>query len=100
LKRETLHATGAQATGFHRASERKILGRNIAAPEETPAGGEPEVADPTKQFDTTRKLSAYLLNRAALIPVSVAAILPLAAAGLTELPYKELLGIAKKFLLL
>jgi hypothetical protein len=32
LKKETLSATSAQATQFHRATERKILGRNISAP--------------------------------------------------------------------
>ena len=64
------------------------------------AGGDGEIPDPTKQFDATRKLSAFLVNRSALVPVSAAALLPLAAAGITELPYKELLAIVKRFLLL
>jgi hypothetical protein len=100
LKADALHAFGAQATRYHRAVERKLLGRNVAAPEESEAAADQDVPDPTKQFDTTRKLSVFLVNRSALVPVSAAALLPLAAAGMTQLPYKELLSIVKRFLLL
>jgi|SRR5215813_10786438 len=100
LKAETMNACGAQATRYNRAIERKLLGRNMAAPEESEGAGDPDVADPTKQFDATRKLSVFLIHRSALVPVSAAALLPLAAAGLTQLPYKDLLSIVKRFLLL
>ena len=96
LKIETLAATGAQATQFHRAAERNTLGRNIAVPGETDA----DIADPSKQYDTTRKLSVWLFNRSALMPVAAAALLPLAAVAATQLPYKELMSILKKLLLL
>lgn len=100
LKKETLSATGAQATQFHRASERKSLGRNIFAPESGEGAEQVDVADPSKQFDTTRKLSVWLFNRSALVPVAAAALLPIAAVGATQLPYKDLISIVKKLLLL
>jgi hypothetical protein len=61
--------------------------------------GSADVADPAKQFEATRKMSTLLLDRSALGPVSAAALLPLVAAGSTQLPYKELLSIFKKLLL-
>jgi hypothetical protein len=77
-----------------------VLGGNIASPDPTEGDGEDEIGDPSKEYDTARKLSIFLVSRAALIPVAAAAVLPLAAAGLTEFPYKELLSIVKKLLLL
>lgn len=59
-----------------------------------------KIPDPSKVFATARKLSVLLVSRSALLPVSVAALLPLVAAGTTQLPIKEILGIAKRFLLL
>ena len=53
-----------------------------------------------KQFEATRKMSTLLIDRSALVPVGAAALLPLVAAGATQMPYKELLGILKKLLLL
>lgn len=100
LKMETLAATGAQATQFHRASERKTLGRNIAVPDQAEVEAQGDIADPSKQYDTTRKLSLWLFNRSALVPVAAAALLPIAAAAATQLPYKELMGIVRKLLLL
>jgi len=100
LKKDTLSAAGAQATQFHRASERKTLGRNISAPDAAEAEKQADVADPSKQFDATRKLSVWLFNRSALVPVAAAAILPLAAAGATRLPYKDIMNIVKNLLLL
>ncbi len=100
LKQETLAQAGVQAIRFHRAQERKTLGLNIAAPDPKEAEAEGEVADPSKQFDTTRKLSVSLFNRSALVPVAAAAILPLAGAAAAQLPYKDLLNILKKLLLL
>jgi len=86
LKQETLAQAGAQAIRFHRAQERKTLGLNIAAPDPKEAEAEGEVADPSKQFDTTRKLSVSLFNRSALVPVAAAAILPLAGARRPSCP--------------
>jgi hypothetical protein len=49
---------------------------------------------------SVRKLSTFLFNREALLPISAAALLPLVAAGATQLPFKEILKIMKKMLLL
>ncbi|MDX8495328.1 hypothetical protein RFN29_27600 [Mesorhizobium sp. VK22B] len=98
LKKETLAATGAQATQFHREWERKTLGHNIAAGET--AEEQVDVADPSKQFETTGKLSIWLFKRSTLVPVAVAALLPLAAVAATQLPYKDVAIILKKLLLL
>lgn len=99
LKEQTLLASSAQATRHHRAAERALLGRNIAAPD----GAEPDVAedipDPSKTFATTRKLTTILFSRTALLPVASAALLPLVAAGATQLPVKELIGVVKRILL-
>lgn len=100
LKVRSLAATSTAATRFFRASERKVLGANIAAPDESEAAGQGDVQDPSKQFDATRKLSRWLVDRSTLVPVAASALLPLIAAGATHLPYKELLGVAKKLLLL
>ncbi len=100
LKRQTQLIAGAQATRFHRQAERKLFGDNIAWPDEDEKSGGDEVADSSKQFDLARKLNVYLINRSALFPVALAAIVPLVVAGSTKLPYKEILSVAKKLLLL
>jgi hypothetical protein len=100
LKEETLLIYSAQATRYHRLMERKLVGRNVGAPAESEAANSEEVPDPSKQFDTARKLSVLLVSRSALVPVCAAALAPLAAAGITRLPYKELISIVKRLLLL
>lgn len=100
LKARTLAASGSQATRAMRLAERKLLGINVAAPEAEEGQDPQEVADPSKHFEATDKLSVFLLNRSALVPLGAAALLPLAAAGMTKLPYKDLFSIVKKLLLL
>lgn len=99
LKEQTLLASSAQATRHHRAAERALLGRNIAAPDGADADAAEDVADPSKAFATTKKLSTILFSRTALLPVASAALLPLVAAGATQLPVKELIGVVKRILL-
>lgn len=98
LKQNGLIVLGAQATRFFRAAERKALGRNIFAD----AGPEPDpdVADPAKLYDASRKLSTILITRTALVPVAAAALIPFAVAGAMKLPYKEVFSVLKKLLLL
>ncbi len=101
LKEKSLLMLGTQATRYQRLNERKILGTNVAAESADEAQQQADdIADPTKQFETTRKLSAMLLNRSAIVPVAAAALLPIAAAGATILPYKEVFSVLKKLLLL
>jgi hypothetical protein len=100
LKEKTLLLYSSQATQFQRLAERKLIGANILAPDAAEAEEQKDVGDPAKQYDAARKLSIFLVNRSALVPLAAAALLPLVAAGATELPYKEIVSIAKKLLLL
>ncbi|MFO1049205.1 MAG: hypothetical protein U1E52_15070 [Geminicoccaceae bacterium] len=97
LKLETLHAASAAATRQEREVERTVLGRNVAAPgeaEEPPPGG-----DPAKLFAQVRKLGTLPITKSSLLPLGIAAVLPLLAVGATQLPFKELLKSAKLLLL-
>jgi hypothetical protein len=99
LKEETTLLASAQATKRTRALEREILGRNVGEPEEADEGKSADIADPAKLYDTAQKLSPLIINREALVPVSAAAVIPLVIAGATQLPIKELIGVAKHLLL-
>lgn len=99
LKQATLLACSAAATRSERASERQVLGRNVAAPaapgeEPDPAGG-----DPAKTYAAVRKLGTLPVTKAGLLPLGIAAVVPLIAVGATQLPFKELLKVAKMLLL-
>jgi hypothetical protein len=100
LKEQTLLLCSSQATRYHRAAERELLGRNISAAEDAEPADVGKIPDPSKMYESARKLSVFLVDRKALLPVSAAAILPLIAAGATQLPIKELLKIMKRLLLL
>jgi hypothetical protein len=100
LKEDTLLLTSAVGTQFKRQAERKSLHTNVVAVDPAEVEAQQEVADPGKQFEATRKMSTLLLDRAALVPLGVATLLPLVAAGATRMPYKELLSICKKLLVL
>jgi hypothetical protein len=45
-------------------------------------------------------MSTFAVQRSSLIPVSFAAVLPLIIAGATQLPLKELIGVAKRLVLI
>ncbi|MDW6022895.1 hypothetical protein SAZ10_14120 [Mesorhizobium sp. BAC0120] len=100
LKQNTLMLSSARGTQFQRLAERKLLGANVVAADPAEIEEQQEASDPAKQFDATRKMSTLLLDRSALVPVGAAALLPLVAAGATQMPYKELLAICKKLLLI
>ena len=100
LKECTLLIYSSQATRYHRAAERELLGENISAAEDAEQTSAGEIPDPSKVLVSVRKLSVFLLNREGLLPVSAAALLPLVAAGATQLPFKEILKVLKRLLLL
>ena len=100
LKQNTLLMSSAKGTQFQRQAERKLFGENVAASNAAEAEEQSEMTDPAKQFEATRKMSTLLLDRSALVPLGAAALLPLVAAGVTQMPYKELFSILKKLLLL
>jgi hypothetical protein len=100
LKERSLQLIGARATLAHRAAERALLGRNVVANDAAEADLEQGVADPSAQYAVTKKLSVFLMNRSAIAPLAGAALIPFAIAGATKLPYKEVLALVKKLLVL
>jgi hypothetical protein len=99
LKDRSAEVLGAQATRYHRAAERAVIGRNLAANESGEATA-PAVPDPSAQFAASRKLSVFLMSRSAIAPLAFAALVPFAIAGATKLPYKEVFALVKKLLVL
>ena len=100
LKTRTQQILGAQATRYHRAAERALIGRNVVADDASEADPDRTVADPSAQFGASRKLSVFLMSRSAVVPLAAAALLPFAIAGATKLPYKEVFTLVKKLLVL
>ncbi len=98
LKQNGLALLGAQATRYHRAAERKSVGRNIFE-DPTPEPAD-DIPDPNKLYEATQKLKTMLISREAVVPVAAAALIPFAVAGATKLPYKEVFSVMKKLLLL
>jgi hypothetical protein len=100
LKEQTVLASSAQATRHFRAAERDVLGRNISAAEDAESPGGKETPDPSKVFAAARNLKTLPFSRTAWLPISAAALLPLVAAGATRLPFKEIVAVFKRLLLL
>jgi hypothetical protein len=100
LKEATVLAASALATRRERAVERELLGSNMSAASDAEATAAGEIPDSAKLYAAAKKLSTYLISRAAIVPVAAAALLPLVAAGATQLPIRELLKIARSLLLL
>lgn len=100
LKQAAMARLGAQSTRYHRMAERKLIGGNVVASDPSEVEEVQDIADPTKQFELSRKMSSVLLSRSALLPVSAAALLPFAIVASTRVPFKEVLSLVKKLLLL
>ena len=100
LKEKTLLAYSTNSTRHYRASERELLGSNIAASEDSAEETTTDIPDPVKAYTAARKLSGMIVSRTALVPLSLAALLPLVAAGATQLPLKEVLKVLKGLLLI
>ncbi|MGX1743803.1 hypothetical protein ACWIEX_19810 [Bosea sp. NPDC055353] len=99
LKRRSLATYGAQATRYFRHSEKQDLGSNVLV-DSKESGEIPEIADPTKSYAASRKLSVFLLSRAAIVPVTFAALAPFAIVGVSQLPVKEVVSLLKKLIIL
>jgi len=99
LKQQTLDVSQAQATRRQLAEEHSVLGMSIsdATQEEISQGA--SLTDPGIIFKAARDLSTVLIQRASLLPISAAAVLPVFAAGATQLPLKDLFQILRKLLL-
>ena len=100
LKEATFLTADSSATRHERAVERELLGGNMAAASDAEATASGDIPDPSKLHATSRKLSTFLISRSAIVPVAAAALLPMVAAGATQLPFRELLKIARGLLLL
>jgi hypothetical protein len=100
LKQATLLTASSVATRHERAAERELLGSNMSAAGDAEATAADEIPDTAKLYAAAKKLSTFLISRAAIVPVAAAALLPLVAAGATQLPVRELLKIARGLLLL
>ena len=100
LKEATILAASAIATRHERAVERTLLGSNMSAAGDAEATAADDIPDTAKLYAAAKKLSTFLISRAAIVPVAAAALLPLVAAGATQLPVRELLTIARGLLLL
>jgi hypothetical protein len=100
LKETTILAASSLATRRERAAERELLGSNMSAAGDAEATASGDIPDPSKLYAAAKKLSIFLISRAAIVPVAAAALLPLVAAGATQLPIRELLKIARSLLLL
>jgi hypothetical protein len=72
----------------------------MSAANDAEATASSDVPDPSKLYAAAGKLSTFLISRAAIVPVAAAALLPLVAAGATQLPVRELLKAARGLLLL
>lgn len=90
MKERTLLAYSGQATRYHRAVERNLVGENICASGDAERAAANEIPDPSKELASARKLSVFLINREGLLPISAAA---------TQLPFKEIMNVLKRLLL-
>ena len=100
LKESSLAIFGAQATRFLRQAEHAMLGRNVVADDPSEFAAERPPVDASASFLTTGRLSTTLVNRKAVVPIGAAALAPFAIVGAKFLPYKEVISILKKLLLL
>ncbi len=100
LKQATMLAASAQAMRHFHAAERSALESNVAAPEDASAAATAEVPNPQAIYAAALKLGTIPYDRTAIVPLGAAALLPLVAAGATNLPFQELWRAARRLLLL
>ncbi|MEM8680062.1 MAG: hypothetical protein AAGF97_11970 [Planctomycetota bacterium] len=100
LRKQTLLLAGAKSTTHLRHAERQVLGRNVCADDPSYEQQLEGNADATASFVAATKLSTLLIRRSELIPISLAASVPLILAGASQWPLKELAAILKKLVLL
>lgn len=99
LRAATLAAASVLATRRERALERDQYGRNVVATTDQDRTKASELPDPAKSYAAASKLKSLPVTKTALLPVGAAALLPLVAVGATQLPFRELLKIARGLLL-
>jgi hypothetical protein len=100
LKEQAIVHWTAAATRYHRLAEKKALGHNLAADDDDETEELGEAEDPARQYASARGLSIFVMNRASLVPVALAALFPLAIAAATKLPSSQIVPVLRKLLLL
>lgn len=94
LKGQTLRSTAADATNaLHGAEQAYLQGNPPVAADPPPAITAPAL------YAAAGNLHTVLFSRASIVPVSVAALLPLCIAGATQFPIREVFGVLKKLVL-
>jgi hypothetical protein len=100
LKDQAIVYWTAEATRYYRLAEKKALGRNLAADDDGVTEAQGEAGDPAGQYAAARALSIFVMNRASLAPVALAALVPLAFAAATKIPSNQVIPVLRKLLLL
>lgn len=98
LKQRTLEVAQAQATQYQMFQEHDMLNMSITGATDDELGQAGSVSDPGVIFKSARNLSTVLIQRSSLLPISAAAVLPVFAAGATQLPLKDLFSVLRKLL--
>lgn len=99
LKQKTLDIAQARATRHQLVQEHSLIEQSICGATEEEIKLASSVSDPGAIFKAARNLSTVLVQRSSLLPISAAAVLPVFAAGATQLPLKDLFQILRKLLL-
>ncbi|MDE1991091.1 MAG: hypothetical protein KGI75_01245 [Rhizobiaceae bacterium] len=99
LKRLTLYAASAAATEFERQVERKLFGHNLF-PDSDEDGGPDIASDPARFYAASKKRPSMIAARTTLIPIIAATLAPIAAVGITEFPFSQLVPVIKRLLFL
>jgi hypothetical protein len=98
LKQRTLEVAQAQATRHQIVKEHDVFEVSICDATDDEINQAASLADPSVIFNAARNLTTVLIQRSSLLPISAAAVLPVFAAGATQLPLKDLFQILRKLL--
>lgn len=100
LKQRAIGTYAAQATRERRRAERDATGHNLVVDPDPCTEADAEAADAGKLYAAAAKLGTVLVNRAAMLPVMAAMLLPFAYVAATELPVKQIIKVLKGALML
>jgi len=102
LKKEGLSHYGALVSRHNRAFEEKwVHGVAAGGVEENPLGSPDmsSLADLSASYDLIQNIRVVPVTKDSVVPLVVAALLPLAAVAATQLPVRQILGALKGLLL-
>lgn len=98
LRDGTLTRADRLAIRIERTKERAIFGENILVSGDR--DDDPMPPDPAAFRKAAKSLSTLTISRRALVPLAIAALVPLLVAGATLLPLKDLIKAAKALIVL